>query len=115
MIQLGSGKHGDAMRLLAGGGSAANQIEYTNKYGSALPVFFSERQRPSHTAEQGGAPPRQPHQQQQQQTPQPAKRSEGQDQGQRSGNDGTSDDGGSAGGGNFNSMAAVERIATPRF
>lgn len=39
--QLGSGKHGDAMRLLAGGGSAANQIEYTNKYGSALPVFFT--------------------------------------------------------------------------
>jgi hypothetical protein len=41
-LQLGSGKHGDAMRLLAGAGSAANQIEYTTKYGSALPVFFTE-------------------------------------------------------------------------
>jgi hypothetical protein len=39
---LGSGKHGDAMRLLAGGGTAASQIEYTNKYGSALPVFFTQ-------------------------------------------------------------------------
>lgn len=30
------------MRLLAGGRSAANQIEYIRKYGSALPVFFTE-------------------------------------------------------------------------
>jgi hypothetical protein len=32
------------MRLLAGAGSAANQIEYTTKYGSALPVFFTEEE-----------------------------------------------------------------------
>ena len=33
--QLGSGKYGDALRVLAGGGRAANQIEYTTRYGSA--------------------------------------------------------------------------------
>ena len=37
--QMGSGLHGDLVRLLAGGRAAASQIEYTKKYGSALPVL----------------------------------------------------------------------------
>lgn len=40
MLQLGSGKYGDALRVLAGGGRAANQMEYAAKHGaSALPLF----------------------------------------------------------------------------
>ena len=35
---VGSGQHGDIVRLLAGGRAAANQIEYMKQYGSALPV-----------------------------------------------------------------------------
>lgn len=42
--QLGSSKYGDTLRVLAGGGSAANQVEYTSKYGSALPVLHSVQQ-----------------------------------------------------------------------
>lgn len=41
-LQLGSGKYGDTLRVLAGGGSAANQVEYISKYGSALPVLPTE-------------------------------------------------------------------------
>lgn len=41
-MQLGSGKYGDTLRVLAGGGSAANQVEYTSRYGSALPVVHSD-------------------------------------------------------------------------
>ena len=37
-MQLGSGKHGDMLRVLAGGRSAANQLEYTAKHGSAAAV-----------------------------------------------------------------------------
>lgn len=37
---MGSGKYGDALRVLAGGGRAANQVEYAAKHGaSATPLF----------------------------------------------------------------------------
>eukprot|EP01039_Chlorochromonas_danica_P006576 gene6576-7266_t len=39
---LGTGKHGDTVRTLAGGRSAANQIEYINRFGTALPVLSEE-------------------------------------------------------------------------
>jgi hypothetical protein len=38
---VGSGKYGDLMRLLAGGKTVANQIEYMKTYGSAHPVITS--------------------------------------------------------------------------
>lgn len=34
----GSGMHGDLVRLIAGGKTAASQNEYVKKYGTALPV-----------------------------------------------------------------------------
>lgn len=34
----GSGSHGDLVRLIAGGKTAAAQIEYVKKYGTALPT-----------------------------------------------------------------------------
>lgn len=35
---LTSGQHGDLVRLMAGGKSAAMQLDHINKYGSARPV-----------------------------------------------------------------------------
>ena len=34
---IGSGRHGDLVRLIAGGRSASGQIEYVKQYGSANP------------------------------------------------------------------------------
>ncbi|RYH05240.1 hypothetical protein EON65_45270 [archaeon] len=42
--QLGAGKHGDTVRSLAGARSAANQIEYINKFKTASPVLTPEVQ-----------------------------------------------------------------------
>eukprot|EP01031_Cornospumella_fuschlensis_P030849 gene30849-37280_t len=41
---LGAGKHGDTVRSLAGARSAANQIEYINKFKTASPVLTLEGQ-----------------------------------------------------------------------
>lgn len=41
-LQIGTGSHGDTLRSIAGAGSAANQIEYLTRYGTALPLVDEE-------------------------------------------------------------------------
>lgn len=53
---LGGGKHGDLMRVLAGAKSAANQIEYVKKYGSAKPAVIDEEGFPAVTDEDFSEP-----------------------------------------------------------
>ena len=40
--QITWGKHGDFLRYLGGAGSASQQMEYVNKYGSAEPVVSDQ-------------------------------------------------------------------------
>lgn len=47
---VGSGNHGDIVRLLAGGRGASNQVEHMNKYGSARPVFTDDEESIPETA-----------------------------------------------------------------
>lgn len=42
--QVGGGKYGDTLRLLAGGKNAANQIEFINQYGSARPLVITKEE-----------------------------------------------------------------------
>ena len=53
-VQVGSGKHEDLVRLLAGGDTAANQMEYMKQHGSALPIAEETVDAASAPASSGG-------------------------------------------------------------